>query len=291
MINKLVLGTVQLGLNYGINNHSGKPSLKKAFEILDTAYIKGITILDTAEAYGDSQEVIGKFLKENPDKSFQIISKLAANSDVQPEEFINHIERNCAILHVDELYGYMFHNYQSFKKKLYLYDKLLLAKEKKLIKKTGISLYTNDEIEDVLNNYKQFDFIQIPFNLFDNASKRKSLLEKAKAQNIEVHTRSVFLQGLFFKKIKALPEKLKALAPYLEQLNAIKQKHNLNTTSLALQYVLQKEYIDHVLIGVETSEQLINNIDISLKKVFVPHEEIDTIDIIENHLLNPSNWN
>ena len=285
MIKKLVLGTVQLGLDYGINNQSGKPSQEKAFEILDTAFEKGIKILDTAEAYGDAQDVIGQFLKRNPQKKFKIISKLAANNVVKPDAFINNIERNCTVLNVNELYGYMFHNYQSFKENINLYDKLLLVKEKKFIKKAGISLYTNNEIEDILNNYKGFDFIQIPFNLFDNATQRKALLDKAKSQNIEVHIRSVFLE------YKALPQKLRVLEPYLEQLNEIKQEYSLNTLTLALQYVLQKEYIDYVLIGVETSEQLISNINSCLKKAHIPHQVIDAIDILENKLLNPSNWN
>jgi len=291
MIKKLVLGTVQLGLDYGINNQSGKPSLEKSFEILDTAFEKGIKILDTAEAYGDAQYVIGQFLKKNPQKPFKIITKLDPNSTVESDAFLNNIERNCSVLNVNELYGYMFHNYQSFKDKINLYDKLLLAKEKKLIKKAGISLYTNNEIEDVLNNYKDFDFIQIPFNLLDNATQRKALLDKAKHKNIEVYTRSVFLQGLFFKELNELPQKLRVLEPYLEQLNELKQEFNLNTLTLALQYVLQKEYINHVLIGVDTSEQLTSNIDNCLKPAYIPHQVIDAIDIIENKLLNPSNWN
>lgn len=291
MIKKLVLGTVQLGLDYGINNQSGKPTKEKAFKILNTAFDKGISILDTAEAYGDSQNIIGEFLKRNPKKSFKIITKLSANSTIRPKDFLNHLEKNFSVLHVEELYGYMFHNYQSFKDKVNLYDKLLLARENKLIKKAGISLYANEELDDVLINYKEFDFIQIPFNLFDNSTKRKAVLDKAKAQNIEVHSRSVFLQGLFFKDIKFLPQKLKVLEPYLEQLNAIKQKHKLNTLTLALQYVLQKAYIDYVLIGVETSEQLTHDIDNCSVEAHIPHEIIDAIDIRQNELLNPSNWN
>jgi aryl-alcohol dehydrogenase-like predicted oxidoreductase len=290
MIEKLVLGTVQLGLDYGINNQLGKPSREKSFEILNKAFDKGVSILDTAEAYGNSQEIIGQFLKENPQKPFHIITKLSANSNVKPKHFLNHIEKNCSVLNVNKLYGYMFHNYQSFKSKLNLYDKLIFARDIKLITKAGISLYTNDEIEDVLANYKEFDFIQIPFNLFDNSIKRKALLDKAKAQNIEVHSRSVFLQGLFFKNSKALSQKLKALVPYLEVLNGIKSKFNLNTLTLSLQYVLQKDYIDQVLIGVDTPEQLNNNVDSCLKNVNIPHELIDAINVKENELLNPSNW-
>lgn len=291
MIEKLVLGTVQLGLNYGINNQSGKPSQEKAFDILNTAFDNGIKTLDTAEAYGNSQEIIGRFIKKNPNKSFKIITKLAANTIVPKDQFINHIKTNCETLNVDFLQGYMFHNYPSFMQQETLYNELLKARDKQIIKKAGISLYTNEEIEYILANYSGFDFIQIPFNLFDNASKRKELLEEAKAKNIEVHIRSVFLQGLFFKNASSLPKKLKPLEPFLKKLDLIKEKYSLNTETLALQYVMQKEYIDHVLIGVDTPQQLLGNINMSIKKQQVPHDVIDSIEIREIELLNPSNWN
>lgn len=291
MINKLILGTVQLGLDYGINNQQGKPSQQQAFKILETAFNCGVSTLDTAEAYGDSQTVIGQFLRAHPEKQFKIITKLAATSILKPSDLLLQIEKNCKILHVEKLDGYMFHNYQSFIKKQNLYDKFLLAREQKLISKAGISLYTNSEVEDIIDNFSGFDFIQIPFNLFDNATKRKDILTKAKLKNIEVHTRSVFLQGLFFKQPEELPLKLKALKGKLEILEALKQKYNLNTLTLALQYVLQKDYIDNVLIGVETAEQLKLNIKSAEELVKIPHIEIDDINIITDELLNPSNWN
>lgn len=291
MKNKLILGTVQLGLNYGINNKSGKPSLQNAFEILHLAYDEGIRILDTAEAYGDSQEVIGKFQKENPNKIFKIITKLAANNTLKKGDLSKQIEIDCQILGVNQLYGYMFHNYESFKNNAYFYNELLLAREKGAIMKAGISLYSNEEIKDILENYPGFDFIQIPFNALDNASKRKNLLIRARNMNVEVHTRSVFLQGLFFKNSNNLPEGLNPLKVYIEKFESIKLKCGINTETLALQYVLEKEYIDFVLVGVENTEQLMNNIIICDHKVNIPHDGIDAIDVLEINLLNPSNWN
>ncbi|WP_308991770.1 aldo/keto reductase [Mariniflexile litorale] len=291
MKNKLILGTVQLGLNYGINNKTGKPSLQNAFEILHLAYDEGLRILDTAEAYGDSQEVIGKFQKENPNKIFNIITKLATNNTLRKGGLLKQIDIDCQILGVNQLYGYMFHNYESFKNNTYFYNELLLAREKGIIIKAGISLYSNDEIKDILDNYPGFDFIQIPFNALDNASKRKNLFIRARNMNIEVHTRSVFLQGLLFKNSNNLTEVLKPLRTYIKKFESIKVKSRLNTETLALQYVLEKEYIDFVLFGVENSEQLMNNIIICEKKVNIPHDSIDAIDVKEINLLNPSNWN
>lgn len=291
MINKLVLGTVQLGLDYGINNQIGKPSLEKAFDILHVAFDNGIRILDTAEAYGNSQDVIGKFIKANPNKKFNIISKLAANHSLKNKEILGHIKNNCEILGVNQLYGYMFHNYPSFKQNVSLIEELKLAKKQGIIKKIGISLYGNNEIEDIIDNYEDFDFIQVPFNAFDNASKRKDILKKVKNKNIEVHTRSVFLQGLFFKSSNSLPENLHKLQPYLATFKDIMIKNDIDTETLALQYVLQKEYIDHVLIGVEDENQLIKNIITCNNNIYIPHNDIDAIHICEEELINPTSWN
>lgn len=290
MINKLILGTVQLGLDYGINNQSGKPTLEKAFDILHTAYDNGIRILDTAEAYGNSVEVIGKFQKKHPNKKFNIISKLAAKANLSPKDFFSHVIENCKVLNTEQLYGYMFHNYNSFKQNTNFYDELLSLKSKGLTLHVGISLYTNEEILDIAKNFSDFDFIQIPFNLLDNDLKRKMAILKAKGRGIKIHTRSTFLQGLFFINPNTLSDNLLTLKPYLQEIEKIKSDCNLTTESLALQYVIQKEYIDHVLVGVETSQQLMNNIKLCESESIIPHSKIDKLNVFESHLLNPSNW-
>lgn len=291
MVRKLILGTVQLGLDYGINNNSGKPTLAKAFDILHAAFDNGIRILDTAEAYGNSQEVIGAFLKKNPEKRFHVISKLAANHSLLKNELLDHIVENLQTLSLDKLYGYMFHNYNSFKKSSFLYDDIVQAKELGYVDKIGVSLYSNDEIEDIITYYPEFDFIQIPFNLLDNASKRAEMMTKAKGKNIEIHTRSVFLQGLFFKESDNLPNKLSCFSTYLQSIERIKKDYHLNIETLALQYALQKDYIDHVLIGVDNRNQLISNLSICNAEENIPHHLIDTIDVEEIAMLNPANWN
>lgn len=288
---KLVLGTVQLGLNYGINNSYGKPTLEDSFSILETAFDNGLRILDTAESYGNSQEVIGEFHKKYPTKKFKVITKIAANHSVTKLSFIDNIKKNCEILGVEKLHGFMFHNYSSFIQNKEFYEELLKAKELGLIQNAGISLYTNAEIENVVTNFSDFDFIQIPFNLFDNESKRKEAIEKARAKHIDIHTRSVFLQGLFFKSTADLSQKMIPLKPYLEELTLLKTEFKLTTEELALHYVLQKKYIDHVLIGVENVDQLKSNLKTCSKKKEIPHSVLNKINIFEKDLLNPSNWN
>lgn len=291
MNNKLVLGTVQLGLNYGINNSFGKPSKEKAYDILNSAYDMGIRTLDTAEAYGNSQEVISAFLSDNPQKKFNIITKLSADNKLAKGELLHHIFSNCKIFYTEFLEGYMFHNYYSFKKSLFLYEEILDAKNKGIIRYTGISLYTNQEVEDIIDNYDGFDFVQIPFNLFDNELKRKSIIKKAKLKGIKVHTRSCFLQGLLFKKTEDLTGVLKQSEPYLAQINKIAQESGFQVGNLALYYCLSKPYIDKVLIGVDSVEQLQKNINWSQNPIdSAILNKIDNIHVLENDILNPALW-
>ena len=113
---------------------------------------------------------------------------------------------------------------------------------------------------------------------------------KAKSKGKEIHVRSTFLQGLFFKNIDTIEGKILPLKPYLEDLVQIKNKYKVSTETLALQYVLQKNYIDRVLIGVDSLEQLKKNIYICSERTNIPTEVIDNINIKEGALLNPINW-
>ena len=288
MKNKLILGTVQFGIDYGVNNVSGKPSEKKIKEILDLAFLKGIRILDTAEAYGDSQNRIGDYHKNNSNE-FKILTKYSPLRKDFPKAICERVNNNLNILGVNNLYSYMFHSFHDYKNYFPLIkNDLTKLKEESKIKKIGVSLHSNKEIEEVLKN-NEIKLIQLPYNLLDNSNKREEVLKKAKHQGVEIHTRSVFLQGLFFKNINDLTGNLKRLKNELKKLNNLIPKDKMN--QLALNYIHSKEYIDRVLIGVDNVSQLQNNIDCieknDLKELF---SKVDQINVSDNSMLNPVNW-
>jgi len=290
MNSKLILGTVQFGLNYGINNTIGKMSEDKVFELLENAYDLGIKTLDTAEAYGNAHIVISNFHKQSK-KRFNIISKYSSSNFDYPIDLVERIQVHCSSFNVNYLEGYMFHSYNDFKMNINNDPNVLdNIKNSGLVKKIGVSVYANDEIENLLN-FKNINLIQLPFNLFDNEYQRKEILEKVKKRNIEIHTRSVFLQGLFFKDINTLTNCLLPLKHNLSKLSLILKNYNISMDSLALNYPLNKTYIDKVLIGVDSLEQLKNNIKVTEndfdKSIY---EKIDCIQIKNTKLLNPSNW-
>jgi aryl-alcohol dehydrogenase-like predicted oxidoreductase len=125
----------------------------------------------------------------------------------------------------------------------------------------------------------------------DNWTIRGKLIEKAKRKGKIIHTRSTFLQGLFFVNFDKIPSKLIPLQPYIVQLKQIAKDYNLTIESLALNYVLHKTAIDGVLIGVDTQKQLANNINIILPSFETSLvEAIEQINVKEIELLNPVNW-
>lgn len=289
MKSKLILGTVQFGLDYGINNQCGKPSDFEMKSILDFAYINGITFLDTAEAYGDAQQRIGNYHKHSK-HTFDVITKYSSQVDL-PKSIGSRLEHNLTTLNVDRLYSYMFHSFEEYMLhypafKVDLNDIV----NTKLVDKIGISVYTNEEAMQVLED-DTIGLLQLPFNLLDNINKREIVLEKAKEKGVEIHTRSVFLQGLFFKDLSLLSEKLKQLRPYLQSIRGLQEENNIKMQDLALNYAIKQELISKVLIGVDSLNQLKENIVSS--KVQLDDsimEKINGIDVKKTELLNPVNW-
>lgn len=285
--NKLILGTVQLGLAYGINNQLGKPSQEQAFGILKKAADSGIASLDTAAAYGNSEEIIGAYHTSSGQAPFQIITKFH-NEGKPVNEVVTAALSRLAIDKIDTL---LFHSYADYLKcrNLPIYQDLLNEKGN-TIGELGVSVYTNEELETLAGD-DTVSVLQLPFNLLDNDCARGDILRSLVSAGKTIHTRSVFLQGLFFKDPAQLPSKLKPLQPYLEELNKLAKDIDVSLGALALQYVLSKKYISGVLFGVETIEQLKLNLDwLTLNIAPEVFEEVDKIEVKEKELLQPTNW-
>lgn len=290
-INKTILGTVQFGLDYGINNSLGKPKPETVFSILDLAHENNIKLLDSAEAYGNSYEIIGQYHARANNK-FEVITKFCAARTDLPSWIVERVEHNLKTLSVDSIYCYMFHSFSDFVKYYPRYKQDLIAlKESGKVGKIGVSVYTNSEIEKLLEE-EEIDVLQLPFNLLDNVSQRLSVLEKAKLSGKEIHARSIFLQGLFFKNTNELPRVLQPLRPHLEEIQKLAIDAKINLNQLCLKYAFEQEGLDHVLIGVDSLEQLVDNIRaISEEMPDNIFKKINEITVAETELLSPRNWN
>lgn len=288
VVSKLILGTVQLGLNYGVNNSGGKVSEEESHRILKKAHAAGITNLDTAEAYGNAHEVIGSFHRANAGTAFNVITKIPAG-----EATVNiaaKLEGYLQQLHVEQLEGLMFHAFSTYQNHKHLLPELKKLKAGGLFNQLGVSVYTNDELKAVIED-ADIDLVQLPFNLLDNTSLRGAFLREAKAKGKTIHTRSAFLQGLFFKDPADEHKIVKALRQQLIAIHTIAQEENVSVAELALSYCLAQPNIDNVLIGVDSVEQLTNNLqaaNYSITKEAV--EKIDSMQTQDVSLLNPSLW-
>ena len=286
MTNKLILGTVQFGLNYGINNKSGLPSLEKVFDVLDFAN-NYITCLDTARSYGISEERIGKFHEKNSNRKFGVNTKFPKGIIEKPLEVVKSAIDKLKVSKVDTM---MFHSLEDFKLNQEKMELLLKDGKGNYFKKFGISVYTIDELEE-LKYITEVDVVQVSFNLLDNDAKKGIILSELEALGKEIHVRSCFLQGLFFKSNNDLQENLKCAIKYLDDLNHIAKTNNYSMGELALSYCISKPYIDKVIIGVDSKDQLQQNLKwASLTLNEEVERTIDCIDIKEEVLLNPSKW-
>lgn len=285
MIKKIILGTVQFGLNYGINNRYGKISKKEAFNILDYSYHNNIKILDTAEEYGNAQEIIGEYLKEKPNK-FEINTKFK----IEDKSIHEQLERNLKLLNKDNINVYFYHSFNDFLAYPNSGKELLVLKAKGKINKIGVSVYEN---RDFLKAIKDgaIDVIQFPFNLLDNLQHRNYFINKAKENNKELQARSVFLQGLFFKDVNSLTANIEPLKPYLLNIQKIASKNNIGMESLALSYVLKQEKINHVLLGIDSLQQFKANLN-AINEVISDKtlQEINNVNVKDVELLYPKNW-
>ena len=276
-MSKLVLGTVQFGLQYGVNS-AGRPNKEAVKNILKEASKGGIATLDTSSAYGNSEEIIGECI--TADEDFKIVSKYPKGVTPVCEMFNGSLKRLC----VKKLYGYLLHHFEVYKNNPKIWDEFVALKKSGKVQRIGFSLYTPEELEFILDKKSPFDLIQVPFNIFDK--KFLPYMKQLHENGVEIHVRSAFLQGLFFMDRNILPAKLQPMKKYLLQLDEISETTGLSISEIALNYNLQNPYIDGVLIGVDNVEQLKTNLK-SVKETPVDIE----IDVKEKELLNPVNWN
>lgn len=256
-----------------------------AFEILDHAWKEGIHLLDSAEAYGDSIQVIGAYMASRKSRKFSVISKFLYEN-VSLSEKCRAALNN---LSVDHLYGYMYHRFGDYVSEKYRSDLLRLKAEKK-IERIGVSVYSLTELKAVISD-TAVDIIQVPFNPFDSDGEKILLLKDAKSRGKEIHARSIFLQGLFFKEPSELTGNLMVMAAPLQRLKDIIKNSRFNITEVCLNYALHQDFIDYVIIGVETPKQLSENL--SALMVEFPQGLSDSLrefSIEDKALLNPSNW-
>lgn len=304
---KLVLGTVQLGLNYGINNISGQPDQATATALIKLAIVNGIETLDTARIYGNSENVISKALQKGWQSRCKIITKLdpldSCPADATPEvvsAFVNaSVFRSCTELNTQVLDVLMLHrehhrtawNGAAWKALQQLVDN-------NIIEALGVSVQSPEELTSCLND-PLVEYVQLPFNILDWRWDDLILaIREVKSQRkLIIHTRSSFLQGLLMSDDsrtwhKAGVDKPEPVLKWLKDAKDLVNDDRLEY--LCLDYCLSQDWIDGVVIGVETEQQLRSNLSVANNSIYSKKDFESIINgrpRVSINVLNPSTWN
>ncbi|WP_282018329.1 aldo/keto reductase [Salegentibacter mishustinae] len=270
---KIGLGTVQFGMAYGISNKNGQTSNDEVSQILKYAQGENIDILDSASAYGNSEEVLG----ENDLSYFNIVSKFMPPKDGQ--SIFSQFEKSLKDLGVNNIYGYLAHRPLDLIENPSRWTELTKLKSSNRIKKIGFSLNDPLELDHLLERNLIPDLVQVPYNYFDR--RFETALKNLKQQGCEIHTRSTFLQGLFFVSPEDLSDFFDEIKPNLKVLQEIP---TLN--GALLRFVLEKDFIHKAILGVENVNQLKHNIDSIQNPTALPN----LVDNISEDILIPSRW-
>jgi aryl-alcohol dehydrogenase-like predicted oxidoreductase len=251
--NRLTLGTAQFGFNYGAFNKEGQIAYKDIVNILDYAHASGIDTLDTASGYGDSELVLGRYHQDGGHK-YNIITKMHKN--ISAHEVVDIALKR---LQVEELDGLLFHNYDLYRDNPHLLQDLISQKNLGRIQKVGFSLYYPEDLHNLLDSKIPFDIVQLQYSVFDQ--RFAYLFPVLAERGIEIHTRSVFLQGLYFADPAQLGKHFDSVKNNLVTLQQLGKKAGLSVGALCLNFALENSYIDKVIIGVNNLENLRDNMN------------------------------
>jgi len=278
---KLGLGTVQFGCDYGISNACGQVPFDEIQKILDYAKENGIDTIDTASLYGNSEEVLGQFDLEDFNvvtKTIKIDNRLdrVTNFEKFKEAFFSSQKKMGYV----QFHGLMFHEASDLlsEQGYALWDLIEDFKQKEFVSKIGVSVYYPEQLIQIIDNF-DIDIVQLPLNILDQ--RFLPLLPELKSKNIEIHTRSTFLQGLLLMEPNSLN-------PYFDDLKPLLKKLPENRLKCALKFVNSIQEVDKIIIGVTKVQELADLIK-TMKEDFVPIDFNQYI-INDERFILPQNW-
>lgn len=293
----LCLGTVQLGLDYGVLTTAKKPSFEESIGILEKAYSMGIRYFDTAFAYGNAEDILGAFIEKNDLSSkIQVITKLKPNILEEYQGDIRDIIRNNLLeslkrLKINKVNGYMLHSPK------YVFNPEVLSalsglKNEGLIEKIGVSIYEVDEALFAVES-EVIDYIQIPYNVFDRRLEETDFFQKSKMNKKTIFARSAFLKGVLTLEQELVPDYFNEIKPDIERMDEIFRKNELNKSEGCISFVKNNPDIDYLVIGIDNVKQLSDNVSFFYKEhcsSALVDEIKDTVKIGKNHIIIPSLW-
>lgn len=285
---RVALGTVQFGLPYGVANPSGQVSPTEAKDMLRYASASGVDTLDTAISYGDSETRLGQLGVDD----FRIVTKIPP----LPADCVDvgaWVKRQARLslrrLNVRSLYGLLLHRPDDLlgSQGATVYRSLCELREQGLVRKIGISVYSLADLSTIVARFR-IDLIQAPFNLVDRRLHATGWLRRLKSDGIEVHVRSVFLQGLLLMPQRELPPQFAKWNGLFGKWYAWLAASEVSPIHACLAFALAFEGIDRVIVGADNLRQLEEIISASLR--LPSNAMFPDIQSSDQGLINPSCW-
>lgn len=286
---RLALGTVQFGLGYGIANEVGRIKSAEVGRILSEAKKNRIDILDTAIAYGTSEEVLGKVGVDG----FRVVTKLpslqADQSDIA-RWVMDQVRASLKRLGQEKIYGLLLHRPQDLLglNGTRLIQALANLKNDGVVQKIGISIYCPDELDEILKRVP-IDLVQAPLNIIDRRMETSGWLDRLKNDGVEIHARSVFLQGLLLMERSKIPQKFARWSSLWDQWHEKLKVQGVSLLTASLAYPLSLAQVDQVIVGVDSAAQLSEILQAAENANEGP--ETSFMSSTDLNLINPSNWN
>lgn len=285
---KLALGTVQFGLDYGAFNAAGRVVTELADQILAVAKQAGIRTLDTANAYGESEAVLGNL---DAVTNFHVVTKvrpLAASANPVAEFGIS-LADSMQKLRTAALDTVLFHRASDL---LGHHGKAIwqaaeIAMADKLVGRFGVSVYDPDEADAIIGKFP-VSVVQLPFSVFDQRARQSGCLDRLKMRGVEVHSRSAYLQGFALADPRRLPPYLEKFRSDLERFQRFASESGLDPQDAALGFVAEIAEIDTVIVGVQTVSELEQAV--AAMTVKCPCDDMKSIASVELDLIDPSRW-
>jgi aryl-alcohol dehydrogenase-like predicted oxidoreductase len=285
-LHKIGLGTAQFGLDYGITNSAGRVKLGEVKQVLQFASSLGVSLLDTAHSYGDAERRIGDF----GSKRFDVVTKLSSPRSPLvslDEHYKKSLLLSLSRLRVDRVYGVLAHDIHDLDSAdlTDVAHSLMRLRESGLTERVGISVYHPHQLEPVLNEFVP-DMVQLPFNLVDRRFEESGWLKTLKDMQIEVHSRSIFLQGLLLIKAHEIPDSFSRWRGIFLDLESWCREHNFSKLEAALGFALSNTLIDRVIVGVASLSQL-QQIHLAAGITIEGFPAVSSLDL---DLIDPSRW-
>lgn len=288
MNDRLMIGTAQFGQKYGIASGYNQVSEEEVPKILEFAGESGIKWIDTAGSYGCAENVLGRIQNIS---EFNIVTKVFLNKGKEsPKRVLEYIEKSLFLLNIKKLYGVLIHDPNDLiqeDRRHEIFGNMETAKSLGYVNKIGVSVSFPEQAAEIITKHP-IDIIQIPCNILDQRFVNSGVMKDLADRNVEIHARSIFLQGLLLMDIENLDPFFDGIKSNLVRLRDFAARHNKSMIEVAIDYIKSLKSVSKIVVGIDNEKQL-RQIVSDWKRDAIECN-FDEFCIDDERFIIPSNW-